>query len=102
MKFKIFGGTIENSTMNDERGPHEWSHDVFMITCIYPNAMGWPLVTCDVVVTGDLATSTHNSRRVLNPVTRHAWVVFGARVCGPSKHASFVAMLVGMHIGSQA
>ena len=44
MKFKIFGGTIENSTMNDERGPHEWSHDVFMITCIYPNAMGWPLV----------------------------------------------------------
>jgi len=58
-------------------------HHVSMMASMYPNVMGWPLVTCDVVVTGDLATSAHNNRRALPPIT-----TCGAVVCGPTKHAS--------------
>lgn len=40
---KNLAAQFENATvtpmMNDGRGPQEWSHDAFMMICMYPNAM---------------------------------------------------------------
>ena len=36
--------------MDDERESHEWSHDAYMISCVYPNTIGCYLVICDVAL----------------------------------------------------
>jgi len=68
------GGTIWNVVvthmMVDGRGPHEWSHDVSMMACMYLSAMGWPLFTGDVDI-----TATWQPR----PVTIDVYCYLGTR-----------------------
>lgn len=48
--------------------PHEWSHDAFMMACMYCNAMEWCLVVGDIYgCNTDMTTSACNILFVLPP-----------------------------------
>ena len=88
------------------RGPHGWSHDASVMACMYLSAMGWPLVTCDVVVTTTWQPPPATIDMYCHPLP-HAPEPYLEQQCVDMlnnmtcMHASCVAMLVDGHVGSQ-